>query len=289
MTRPATIRATIAPYCQTRIRLGELKPATAREHRYILTDLAATIGARPLRLVGPADIERAVTQWHHVAPSTRRMRIAVLRSWHTWCVARNYVTPHLLERIRPPRVPRRPPRSLSARQVTAAVRAAPDARGRAMIVLAVQLGLRCVELARLDTADIDHDRHQVRIRGKGDHERILPLTAETLTVIADLPHAYRPGPLLRRHTDGGPLKPATIGQLLCRYLDAAGVKTAAHDGIAAHILRHTCAHHLIERGADVLDVAAVLGHTNVATTMTYLPSSANQLRDVIDGRTYLPT
>ena len=282
---------TVDPYLSGRIRRGELKPSTAAEHRYILADVATVCGDRPLGRLGPADAERIVEAWHTVAASTRRVRIAVLRQWHRWAVTHAGVSPRMLDTIRSPSLPRRPPRGLSPEQVRRLIRHAPDLRTRTAIVLAVQLGLRAVELVRLDVADIDFDRKLVRVRGKADHERVLPLPAEAEQAVVELlgDRGLRPGPLLQRYDTGGRLKAATIGRHLVATLDAAGLKTGAYDGIAGHVLRHTCAHHLIEHGADVLDVAAVLGHANVATTMTYLPATAHGLRDVLEGRSYLPT
>ena len=147
----------------------------------------------------------------------------------------------------------------------------------------MQEGLRACEVSRLRLEDVDVRERCVLVRGKGGHERVLPLSDETwraLTAyLAEWPAST--GPLVRSYNE--PSRALTAPYIvICvgRWMRHAGVPASGH------ALRHTAASDMLRAGAHVVDVQAALGHANVATTSRYLPLVVDGLRQAMGGRRY---
>lgn len=153
----------------------------------------------------------------------------------------------------------------------------------------VQEGLRRIEVTRLEIGDIDLIGRTIRVTGKGDHERLLPLTREAEEAIRDYLRQYpaTTGPLIRSfHNPTLGVRPNTVSGMVHTAMLMAGVKQASYDGVTPHALRHSCATDMLRAGAHVRDVQRALGHQTLATTETYMPLLVNELRDAMEGRRY---
>ena len=271
---------------------GELCRVVWQGHGYVLAGFAATYGHRPPHRLARADIDRWAATQSRLAPATRRKNVAVVRGFCNWLVDQGIVAVDPMRGFRTPRLPRLLPRALPHHHVAAALEAAPDQRARLIIVLMVQQGLRCGEVAALQVGDVDLDWRQMRIVGKGGHERDVWVTDETVAELKLYLDEYPAtgGPLVRsyqRPTD--PLTPPVVGRIVRAALYAAHVKRHAHDGVSAHALRHTAATDMLRGGAHVRDVQAVLGHAHLVTTERYLPRLVGTLEQAMEGRTYMST
>jgi integrase/recombinase XerD len=168
--------------------------------------------------------------------------------------------------------------------------ARPDARtsagvrDRAMLEVLYASGLRVSELVALPLGAVDPGTGIVGVRGKGGKERIVPVGERAREALA----AYLCGPrqdLLgaRRSPDlfvtprGGRMTRQGFWKLLCRYARAAGIRQRVYP----HALRHSFATHLLERGADLRAVQAMLGHADIATTQIYTHVDGARLKAVI--------
>jgi len=161
---------------------------------------------------------------------------------------------------------------------------AAGARDRAMLELLYASGLRVSELVALPLSAIDAQLGIVRVRGKGGKERIVPVGERARDALA----AYLDGPrqkLLRarRSPDlfvtprGGRMTRQGFWKLIGRYARAAGLRQRVYP----HTLRHSFATHLLERGADLRAVQAMLGHADIATTQIYTHVDGERLKAVI--------
>ncbi|HEY6909520.1 MAG TPA: site-specific tyrosine recombinase XerD [Myxococcales bacterium] len=161
---------------------------------------------------------------------------------------------------------------------------AAGARDRAMLEILYASGLRVSELVALPLSAIDAQLGIVRVRGKGGKERIVPVGERARDALA----AYLAGPrqqLLRarRSPDlfvtprGGRMTRQGFWKLIGRYARAAGLRQRVYP----HTLRHSFATHLLERGADLRAVQAMLGHADIATTQIYTHVDEGRLEAVI--------
>jgi integrase/recombinase XerC len=155
-----------------------------------------------------------------------------------------------------------------------------ELRDQAVFELLYGSAIRIGELCGLDVDDIDASRRTVRVIGKGDKERTVPMSAPAARAVETWLVRGRPG-LLRGHsgpalflgTRGGRLHPTVVRRSLHRRLAELGLPD-----MGPHGLRHSAATHLLEGGADLRIVQEILGHSSLATTQVYTHVSAERLR-----------
>lgn len=218
-----------------------------------------------------------------------RTRLSQLRCFCAWGVEHRYLRVDPTLGVRGPRQPRRLPRGLKLAEVRATLAKAPDARARLVLLLMFQEGLRRREVAGLSLGDIDMDERTMLVVGKGDHERTLPISAETWGALVAYLGTGRivAGPLIRSLVDGrSALQPATVGRMVSAIMLDAGVKERAYDGRSAHSARHTAATDTLRAGGHLRDVQKMLGHVSLTSTEVYLPLVVNDLRSAMSGRQY---
>ena len=163
----------------------------------------------------------------------------------------------------------------------AAAEAAVALRDSAVLELLYATGIRVSELCGLEPGHLDHGRRTVRVRGKGDKERTVPVGVPALRAVTRWLDAGRPvlateasGPALFLGVRGGRLDPRTARRIVHDRLREAG---ASRD-TGPHGLRHSAATHLLEGGADLRSVQEILGHSSPATTQIYTHVSIERLK-----------
>ena len=189
------------------------------------------------------------------------------------------------EQLVTPRATERLPRTLSQRDVARVVEtpdtARPDGvRDRAMLELLYASGLRASELTALRVDDVNLDGGYVVATGKGNRQRLVPAGAHAVAWIRRYLDAGRPQLVKTRAPAalfvsrlGRPLSRQAVWEIVKKCARRAGVRPAS---VFPHAMRHSFASHLLEGGADLRSVQAMLGHADIATTQiyTHLPSSA---------------
>lgn len=181
-----------------------------------------------------------------------------------------------------PRPPRRLPRTLSMADAAALVESPdttrPDGlRDRALLELLYASGLRASEALGLRIEDVNFKAGYVMVTGKGDRQRLVPAGARALDWMRHYLTTVRPRqvrrecPALFLNRSGGAMSRQALWGLIRRAARRAGLRAA----VSPHTLRHSFASHLLERGADLRSVQAMLGHVDISTTQiyTHLPSS----------------
>jgi integrase/recombinase XerD len=208
-----------------------------------------------------------------LAPATIARKIAAVRSFLRYTLGPAQVPDGSLA----PRRPRRLPDTPKTAEVEAALAAldgdGPLAlRNRALVELVYSAGLRSSEAVGLDLADVDFDREQLHVRGKGGKERIVPLGEEAGHLLARYLHEARPE-LLRGAEN------AVFVSARGNRLDTSTLRRIfAHP----HRLRHAFATHLLEGGADLRTIQELLGHSSLSTTQLYSHVDGRRLRRVYD-------
>ena len=157
-------------------------------------------------------------------------------------------------------------------------------RDRAIIIILYAAGLRVSELINLEIKDYKVDDGFLRITGKGDNDRYVPIGDKTSNVINDYLHYLRPR-LIKKHHGAGVLLLNKYGKKLSRmsiwniikdYVRISGITKP----ISPHVFRHTFATHLLEGGAELRVVQELLGHANIQTTQIYTHTDKAYLKEV---------
>lgn len=268
-----------------------LERDTLRNTRCALNSFHAHIGRRPYDKIGPTHIEGWLEACAELAPATRRSRLSAVRGFFRWLERRHLVRRDPTLDIRGPRQPRTLPRALIAGAPEQVLAHCPDARARFIFILMLQQGLRCIEISRLELADIDRHHGTMRVTGKGGHERVLPLMRETAECLDAYlgEHPCSAGPLIRSYRSWErqrALTAGTISRYVTDWMADSGVKKRPRDGVSAHAGRHTAAADMLREGAHLRDIQAVLGHAHLATTEVYLPLVVKGLDVAMSGRSY---
>lgn len=235
--------------------------------------------ARPDDLVAHLEALRR----NGLGPRSLARGLAAMRGLYKFGRSANLVRENPAALLETPRLPRRLPRALSKRDATALVESPGDAgllawRDRAMLELLYGSGLRASELVGLRPADVDLQAQILVCRGKRDRQRMVPIGDAARRALVT--YLERARPQLVRGADPGVLFVNTRGRRLDRQALWRIVRTRARAaglrGGFPHALRHSFASHLLEGGADLRSVQALLGHADIGTTeiYTHLPTDA---------------
>jgi len=149
-------------------------------------------------------------------------------------------------------------------------------RDRAILELLYAAGLRVSELTGLNVADLSLDAGRALVRGKGDKERIVPLGRASIAALERYLTSGRPA-LAKKSSSR--LFLSARGASLSRGWIWHLVKQSDH-AASPHMLRHSCATHMVERGADLRTVQTLLGHADIATTQVYTHLALGRLKTV---------
>jgi len=260
---------------------------TLSAYRRDLADFASFLGRRRSVLaVVPDDVVAYLAELRRrgLRGSSIARHLSSLRGLYRHLVGEGVLERDPTEHIERPRLPRPLPKTLS-RDVAAMLVEAPDParagglRDRAMLEVLYATGMRASECLGLRLEDVNLTAGYVICTGKGRKQRLVPLGAEAIAWV----RAYldRARPEHTRHRDGGRLFVNSRGHTLSRQSLWAIVRRAAAaaglpNRVSPHMLRHSFASHLLEGGADLRAVQAMLGHADIATTQiyTHLPSAA---------------
>ncbi|MBK9178304.1 MAG: site-specific tyrosine recombinase XerD [Acidimicrobiales bacterium] len=231
------------------------------------------------------------------APASVARALVAVRSFHRFLVAEGHLGTDPAADLAAPRVPLGLPKALSEDEVTSLLAAVvgdgPTARrDRAMLEVLYAGGLRISELVGLSLADVDLGAGLLRVFGKGAKERIVPIGRPARAALSSwLGPGGRPVLVPARwarrgdaeavflNTRGGRLSRQGAWAIVRRYGDRVGLGAR----LTPHVLRHSCATHLLDHGADVRAVQELLGHASITTTQVYTLVSPERLRAAYDA------
>ena len=259
-------------------------------------DLAAYVGwlGRDLSTATAADLERYVgaLRAEGRAPASVARALVAVRSLHRFLAEEGGGTDDPGAAVEAPRVPRGLPKALSEDEVgqllSVVTGTGPlDRRDRAILEVLYGTGVRISELVGLSLADLDLESGSLRAFGKGAKERIVPLVGMAREAVLDwLSPSGRPAVEPERwarrgdaeavflNARGGRLSRQGAWGVVRRYGDRVGLG----ERLTPHVLRHSCATHLLDHGADIRVVQELLGHASISTTQVYTLVSTERLR-----------
>ena len=276
-----------------------LATATTRAYRSDLSDFERSVrgsgdawarSADPAVRYLAARTRRGEPGERALAPTSLRRRAAALKGFYRFAFGEGIIDVDVATHLDLPRQSRRLPDTLDVDEVDRLLEAASvgGMRDRALLELLYAAGLRVSEAIGLDREDLSLDGAFVRVIGKGDKERLVPIGEVSIDHLSD----WIVGPravLIEAHhvapVRGGPLFLGDRGRRLARQQAWAAVHGAASraglDGkVSPHTLRHSFATHLLEGGADLRVVQELLGHASISTTQLYTHLTGERIRDV---------
>jgi integrase/recombinase XerC len=220
-----------------------------------------------------------------LAKASIARKLAAVRSCFRFLARRGVLATNPARQVRSPRLGRRLPSVLPVDEADALLANPPapslaGARDRALLELLYASGLRVAEACGLDIDDLDEPRRTVRVLGKGDRERVVPVGDTALEALA----AYlerrgrRRGPLFL-NARGGRLTPRSAHRIVRARAREAGIGQR----VTPHTLRHSFATHMLGAGADLRLIQELLGHRRLSTTQRYTHVSPEHLMRVYDA------
>lgn len=280
---------TVGEFCAHLANERRLSPNTVRNYEEALRDFArwaenacgfrgdfASISRRDVR-------DFVIERGRGNAPLSRRTlhnHVSALRTFFLWLRRKGRLAAAPLTGVVLPKLPKTLPKFLTEQQAAELLAMPQQAfeeglvdeaqclRDRAALETLYGGGLRVGELCGLTAEAIDFSAGTARVLGKGGKTRVVPVGGAALDALRALAKAQvgvaRGAPLFRGKS-GKPLSPATVQRQLKKYLALAGLPT----DITPHKLRHSCATHMLDRGADLRLVQEQLGHASLSTTQIY--------------------
>jgi site-specific recombinase XerD len=221
------------------------------------------------------------------AAATVARKLASVRGFYDQLVRDGSLGQNPADLVGSPKRPGKLPKVLAPEQMAELLDRIPahtplEVRDRAMFELTYSCGLRCEEIVTLDLDSVDFESEQLRVRGKGGKERLLPVGEPAQRALERYLETARPALLL-----GEPDEPALLLSRRGRRLSSSDVRrrlrrwvreAAIGAGISPHSLRHAFATHLLEGGADLRSIQELLGHASISTTQIYTRVDPSRLR-----------
>ena len=235
-----------------------------------------------------ARLVRAYLAWLHqrrLAKATIARRLASVRSCFRFLARRGVIEQNPARQVRSPRQSRRLPSFLPKDESKELLDRPPEAseaarRDHALLEVLYATGIRVGECCGLDCDDVDRSHRTVRVLGKGDKERVVPVGDTALAALDDYLslRGRASGPLFTNHR-GGRLTPRSVRRIVRREARRSGLDRR----VTPHTLRHTFATHMLGEGADLRLIQELLGHSRLSTTQRYTQVSPEHLMKVYDA------
>ncbi len=263
---------------------------TIRGYRGDLAEFVAFLRREGVTAPGNADA-RAVRAYlvslhrRGLGKASIGRKLASARSWLRFLARRGVIEQNPARQVRSPRAPRRLPSFLPKDESKDLLdrRPEPSEAGRrdhALLELLYATGIRVAECCGLDCDDLDRSRGTVRVLGKGDKERMVPVGEAALEAVdaylAVRSHRGRP---LFTNRRGGRLTTRSMHRIVGQQARAIGTSRR----VTPHTLRHTFATHMLGEGADLRLIQELLGHSRLSTTQRYTHVSPEHLMKVYDA------
>ena len=223
-----------------------------------------------------------------MAPASISRIISSIRTYYRFLSSENILDENPVLLINNPKLPKKLPDVLSEKEISLIINAIQESsqfyqRDKAIIELLYSCGIRVTELCNLEMSNLFIDEDLIRVMGKGNKERLLPLGMRSKKYLDDYIKHSRNSHIKKSGSsfvfvsrNGNQLTRAMINIILNKWTQVSGLKKS----VSPHKLRHSFATHLLEGGADLRFVQALLGHSDISTTQIYTHIDKHYLKEV---------
>ena len=268
-----------------------LARTTVESYRLDLERFAASLKTGE-RLPEATPLRRHVDSLYKAGMASRSIarHLATLRNFYRFLLETGAISSDPTALVTSPKQWQNLPKYLNQQQLDKII-SSPDLtrpqglRDRAMLEFLYATGLRVSELCRVRVSDIERNMGYVRVVGKGNKHRLVPVGKAALQAVESYLTSGRPqllkgrgSPYLFVTNRGG----AMIRQSFWKLLGGYGKKAGIFRGLTPHVIRHTFATHLLEGGADLRSLQTMLGHADISTTQIYTHVMRSRLRKTVD-------
>ncbi len=240
--------------------------------------------------IEPADLSRYLAQRKQLglAPASIKLEAVALRIFFRFLAARRVLSADPARHLPTPKIGRALPETLHPEQVAKLLEMIPTStpqgvRDRAIFEVLYACGLRVAEICRLRLEEISLEERTLRVTGKGDKTRLVPIGTRAVEALQHYLQTVRPnwvrpktGAQVFLSLRGRALTPQRIWQLAKHYAAMVGLS----ENVYPHLFRHSFATHLLANGADLRVIQELLGHADLATTQIYTHVESARLRRV---------
>ena len=223
-----------------------------------------------------------------MAPASISRIISSIRTYYRFLSSENILDENPVLLINNPKLPKKLPDVLSEKEISLIINAIQESsqfyqRDKAIIELLYSCGIRVTELCNLEMSNLFINEDLIRVMGKGNKERLLPLGIRSKKYLDDYIKHSRNSHIKKSGSsfvfvsrNGNQLTRAMINIILNKWTQVSGLKKS----VSPHKLRHSFATHLLEGGADLRFVQALLGHSDISTTQIYTHIDKHYLKEV---------
>lgn len=283
--------STIDQFCHHIEVVRRLSPHTVSNYRRDLLELAEAFSSRHPFDLTQHDIRSFANRQHRqgMASKSLQRKLSSIRQFYAWFIKQRNTLNNPALGVKPPKVPRKLPRVMDTDQLSHLLDFSAEnwhqTRDKAMVELFYSSGLRLAEIASLNLDDVDYTTLQVRVTGKGNKQRIVPVgrfanTALQQWLAVRLAHGNCVDEsALFLSQQGKRISHRAIQQRL-RLL---GQERGAQQGLHPHMLRHSFASHILESSSDLRAVQELLGHSDISTTQIYTHLDFQHLAKTYDA------
>lgn len=220
---------------------------------------------------------------------TREKRLCTIKGFTRYLMEKDYLVSDPGRHIKLPKIPKRLPRLIMNPSDIKRLMGAPDMRSalgyrdRVVLELLYDTAIRRAEMARIKLTDLDLNDGYIRITGKGEKERMVPVSSRVCTLLHNYILGVRPAIVrgedpgyLLLNPDGKPVNVHLVWQIVRRNVRLSGI--GKH--VTTHTFRHTCATHMLKNGAPIRHLQEMLGHESLESTQIYTHVTINDLKEI---------
>ena len=223
-----------------------------------------------------------------MAPASISRIISSIRSYHKYLSSENILDKNPVLVINNPKLPKKLPDVLSEKEISLIIDSIDESsqfyeRDKAIIEMLYSCGIRVSEICNLEMSNLFIKDELIRVMGKGNKERLLPLGSRSRIYLDNYLLSSRLGFIKKTKSsfvfvsrNGNQLTRAMVNIILNKWVDISGLRKS----VSPHKLRHSFATHLLEGGADLRFVQALLGHSDISTTQIYTHLDKHHLKEV---------
>lgn len=261
-------------------------PHTVLNYRADLVEFAEFVGKVPLEGIDYLLLRRYLAQLrtNQYRPRTLARKLSSLRSFFRFLHRESLIKRNPAVLLMSPKMEKRLPNFMTEEEVvkfieSPSLKETSGKRDRAILETLYGTGIRVSELVGLDVQNLDLIGNILKVAGKGKKERLVPMGDKAAQALKDyLDHRGKDSKAVFLNKNGTRLCDRSVRNIVNKYIQKASL--SYH--VSPHVLRHTFATHLLNRGADLRSVQELLGHVNLSTTQIYTHVTTDRLKKVYD-------